>query len=113
MISDAHARFLTLTTGMSTPADPTTHNHSDASLIQFPCAFPIKVMGAKSDAFVPAVMALVRQFDPNLDDSTLELRQSTGGKYQGVTLSLTATSRAQLDDLYRALSGHPLVKMVL
>ncbi len=113
MIADAHARFLTLTTGMSTPADPTTHNHADASLIQFPCAFPVKVMGVKSDALLPTVIALVRQFDPALDESTLELRQSKGGKYQGITLTLTATSRAQLDDLYRALSGHPLVKMVL
>ena len=98
---------------MSTPADPTTHNDSAESLIQFPCAFPVKVMGVKSDALVSAVIALVRQFDPTLDESTLELRQSTGGKYLGVTLTLTATSRAQLDDLYRALSGHPLVKMAL
>ena len=73
------------------------------SLIEFPSLFPIKVMGAKVDGFVATMVAI----------ALLELRESRAGNYLGVTLTVTATSREQLDDLYRALSGHPLVKIVL
>lgn len=83
------------------------------SLIEYPCIFPIKVMGIQVDALVPTMTALALQFDPFFDATTIELRESSGGKYLGITLSITATSREQLDNLYRALSSHPLVKMVL
>ena len=83
------------------------------SLIEYPSKFPIKVMGAKGDGFVHAVTALARQFDPTFDAATIELRDSRAGNYLGVTITITATSREQLDDLYRALSSHPLVKVVL
>lgn len=84
-----------------------------ASLIEYPSLFPIKVMGANDPAFEQAVVEIALQFDPGYDRGTLELRPSSSGKYLGLTLSVTATSREQLDDLYRALSGHPLVKVVL
>jgi putative lipoic acid-binding regulatory protein len=83
------------------------------SLIEYPSSFPIKVMGAKVDGFVQAVTELARQFDPTFDASTIELRDSRAGNYLGVTITITATSREQLDDLYRALSSHPMVKVVL
>jgi putative lipoic acid-binding regulatory protein len=83
------------------------------SLIEYPSRFPIKVMGAKADGFVQAVADLARQFDPTFDASTIELRDSRAGSYLGVTITVTATSREQLDDLYRALSTHPMVKVVL
>jgi putative lipoic acid-binding regulatory protein len=83
------------------------------SLIEYPSRFPIKVMGAKVDGFVNAVTTIARQFDPTFDAATVELRDSSAGNYLGVTITITATSRAQLDDLYRALSSHPLVKVVL
>ncbi|MFY3383221.1 YbeD family protein [Paracidovorax sp. MALMAid1276] len=83
------------------------------SLIEYPSRFPIKVMGAKVDGFVNAVTELARQFDPTFDAGTIELRDSRGGNYLGVTITITATSREQLDGLYRALSSHPLVKVVL
>ena len=89
---------------MTTPAE---------SLIAYPSLFPIKVMGIKTDELVPAMTHIARQFDPSFDASLIELRESRGGKYLGVTLTITATSRAQLDELYRTLSTHPLVKMVL
>ena len=54
-----------------------------------------------------------RQFDPTFDAATIELRDSRAGNYLGVTITITATSREQLDDLYRALSSHPMVKVVL
>jgi putative lipoic acid-binding regulatory protein len=83
------------------------------SLIEYPSEFPIKVMGARVDGFVDAVIEVARGFDPALDASRLELRESREGKYLGITLWITATSREQLDALYRALTAHPMVKFVL
>jgi putative lipoic acid-binding regulatory protein len=83
------------------------------SLIEYPCRFPIKVMGAKAEGFVHAVTTVARQFDPTFDAATIELRESKGGNYLGVTITVTATSREQLDELYRTLSTHPMVKVVL
>ena len=83
------------------------------SLIEYPSQFPIKVMGLKVDGMVAAITHVAEQFDPSFDASTIELRESSGGKYLGVTVTVTATSREQLDELYRTLSTHPMVKVVL
>jgi hypothetical protein len=83
------------------------------SLIEYPSAFPIKVMGAQVEGFEAAVVAVARQFDPGFDAATIERRPSKAGKYLGLTLTITATSREQLDELYRTLSTHPLVRVVL
>ena len=85
----------------------------EQSLIEYPCDFPIKVMGANVDGFVTAVTHVARQFDPGFDASTVEIRPSKGGNYLGVTITIRATSRPQLDELYRTLTTHPMVKMVL
>ena len=83
------------------------------SLIEYPCDFPIKVMGLKMEGMVAAVTHIAHQFDPTFDPAGIELRESKGGKYLGVTITITATSREQLDELYRTLSTHPMVKVVL
>jgi putative lipoic acid-binding regulatory protein len=96
---------------MNTP-EPPSASRTD-SLIEYPCQFPIKVMGAKAEGFVHAVTAVARKFDPGFDAATIELRESKGGNYLGVTITINATSREQLDELYRTLSSHPMVKVVL
>lgn len=83
------------------------------SLIQYPSRFPIKVMGAKVDGFAEAITRIALEFDPGFDAASVELRASNGGNYLGVTITITATSREQLDELYRTLSTHPMVKIVL
>ena len=85
----------------------------DQSLIEYPSLFPIKVMGANVDGYADAVLEIARRFDPLLDDSRIETRLSSGNKYLAITVTVTATSREQLDELYRALSSHPMVKVVL
>jgi putative lipoic acid-binding regulatory protein len=85
----------------------------EQSLIEYPSAFPIKVMGLNVDGFAEAVVAVARHFDPAFDAATIEKRPSKGGKYLGLTVTVTATSREQLDELYRTLSTHPMVKVVL
>ena len=89
---------------MSTPAE---------SLIEYPCDFPIKVMGLKADGYIEAMSYVVRQFDPEWAEERLEIRESKGGKYLGLTFTVRATSREQLDELYRTLSSHPMAKVVL
>ena len=83
------------------------------SLIEYPSRFPVKVMGANAPGFEQAVVDIALRFDPAYDRGTLQVRPSRGGKYLGLTLDITATSREQLDALYRALSTHPMVKVVL
>ena len=98
---------------MTTPTQPSSADPRKDSLIEYPSRFPIKVTGANVNGFVHAVTEVARRFDPDFDASTIELRDSRAGNYLGVTITVTATSREQLDDLYRALTSHPMVKVVL
>jgi putative lipoic acid-binding regulatory protein len=97
---------------MATHPTPSDSKRLD-SLIEYPSSFPIKVMGAKADGFVPAMTQIAKHFDPSFDANTVELRDSKQGNYLGITLTITATSREQLDEIYRTLSTHPMVKIVL
>ncbi|MDR2155488.1 MAG: DUF493 family protein [Burkholderiaceae bacterium] len=92
----------------NTPADAASRE-----LLRFPSDFPIKVVGVNENGFVGALTHIANQFDPQFDATTIELRESSGGKYLGVTITVRATSREQLDDLYRALSTHPMARWVL
>ncbi|MGF6530992.1 MULTISPECIES: DUF493 family protein [Paraburkholderia] len=83
------------------------------SLFEFPCDFPIKVMGKSHPEFAETIVTVVKQFDSEVDPSRVEMRPSSGGNYTGLTVTVRATSRAHLDDIYRALTGHPMVKVVL
>ena len=85
----------------------------EESLIEYPSRFPIKVMGAHVEGFIEAITIVAQQFDPGFDAATIEQRPSKGGNYLGLTITITATSREQLDELYRTLSTHPMVKVVL
>ncbi len=85
----------------------------EQSLIEYPSQFPIKVMGANVDGFAEAVVRVAQQFDPGFDAASIETRPSKAGNYLGVTITITATSREQLDELYRTLTTHPMVKVVL
>ncbi len=93
------------------PASPTIPH--EESFIAYPSAFPIKVMGVHHETFIEAVVAIVREHAPDFDPAHLEHRPSSTGKYLGLTVTVTATSREQLDNIYRGLTSHPLVKYVL
>ena len=83
------------------------------TLIVYPSPFPIKVMGPAAPGFVPAVVAVVQRHAPDFDPATIETRSSREGKYTSLTATVVATSREQLDALYRDLCDHPMVVMVL
>jgi putative lipoic acid-binding regulatory protein len=85
----------------------------EPSPIEYPCDFPIKVMGPHAPGFVASIGAVAQQFDPTFNPASIAQRPSSKGNYLGLTLTVHATSREQLDALYRALTSHPMVKYVL
>lgn len=88
-------------------------NQSGESLIEYPSDFPIKIMGVTQDAFAQTMVELVQQHDPTFHAGKMEMRPSSKGAYLSLTVTVRATSREQLDNLYRALTAHPMVKVVL
>ncbi|MDO4693117.1 MAG: DUF493 family protein [Eikenella sp.] len=83
------------------------------NLIEFPTDFPIKVMGAQHPEFAATVLNVVREHAPATEERHMTLRNSSGGNYLACTVTVRAESQAQLDNLYRALTAHPMVKVVL
>jgi uncharacterized protein len=86
---------------------------TEETLLEFPCDFPIKVMGSRTDDFAQTVVEIVLRHAPGFQAESIEMRPSSAGKYLSVTCTVRAESRPQLDALYRELSGHPAVKVVL
>jgi uncharacterized protein len=86
---------------------------AQVSALEFPCEFPIKIMGRTAPGFAQAVVEVVQRHAPDYDAATLEMRASKAGNYLSVTATIHATSRDQLDNLYRELCAHPMVTMVL
>jgi hypothetical protein len=97
---------------MTTLTPPTAAPVTE-SLLTFPTAFPIKVMGRTQDGFAQTIVDVVRRHAPDYDPASLEMRASSAGRYLSLTCTVNATSREQLDALYRELSSHPMVTMVL
>lgn len=83
------------------------------TLIEFPCDFPIKVMGLRVDDFAQTIVEVVVKHDADFDPACMEMRPSSKGNYLSLTCTVRAVSQAQLDALYTELSGHPMVKVVL
>ena len=81
--------------------------------MEFPMDFPLKAIGSGTEDFEQFVVEIVRRHLPDGAPTTTTSRLSEGGNYLAVTVSFTATNRAQLDDIYRELSSHKRVKMLL
>lgn len=86
---------------------------SEESLLEFPCDFPIKIMGQATDQFAQEIIAVVLRHAPDFDPTSVEMRASSARRYVSLTVTIRAQSREQLDNLYREISGHPLVAMAL
>lgn len=99
---------------MTTPVLPKEPVSSGSeTLLEFPCAFPLKIMGLAQDNLAQEVLAVIHQFATDYDGKNMEMRASSSGKYVSLTCTVNAQSKAQLDNIYRALTSHPLVKVVL
>ncbi|MDP1674966.1 MAG: DUF493 domain-containing protein [Burkholderiales bacterium] len=85
----------------------------EASLIEYPSDFPLKILGHTQPGFAQAVLTVVKRHAPDFEDASLSMKTSKKGKYLSVTCVIRATSREQLDALYQELCDHPMVVMVL
>ena len=92
------------------------------TLLKFPTMFPIKAMGKMTNAggaesgqsnFAQLVIDIVLKHAPDLDTKLIEMRPSKNSNFLSVTATINATSKNQIDDIYRELSAHPLVLMAL
>lgn len=86
---------------------------SKETLLEFPCDFPLKIMGASDPGFAQAIADVVLRHAPDFDVATMEMRPSRAGNYLSLTCTVRAVSQQQLDALYLELTSHPMVKVVL
>ena len=98
---------------MTTSNLPVEPENPQETLIEFPCDFPIKVMGETHADFSKEMIKAIQSVIANFDANQIEMRGSSGGKYISLTCTVSVTSKLQLDDVYRALTAHPMVKFVL
>jgi len=82
-------------------------------LIDFPCEFPIKVMGEMQDGFADTIIGLIQAVQPTFTAANIAMRASSGGKYISLTCHVQVASQDELDSVYRLISAHPLVKFSL
>ncbi|MDO4877953.1 MAG: DUF493 domain-containing protein [Neisseria sp.] len=81
-------------------------------LIEFPCRFPLKVMGGSHPDFAGEVLTAVQAHAPDTREEHVSLRPSRDGNYMSATVTVYAENQEQLDNIYRALTAHPMVKVV-
>ncbi len=95
-------------------ADNTPDNpQGRQTLIEYPCDFPIKAMGLRVEGFAQAVVEVVQRHAPDFDPGSVDMRPSAKGNYLAVTCTFRAVSQLQVDTVYRELTAHPMVKVVL
>jgi hypothetical protein len=83
------------------------------SLIRYPIDFPIKIVGVNQQGFEISIAQVLRTHAPDFDASSIQVRESRAGRYLSISATITARSRSQLDALYRELTRHPMVRVVL
>ncbi|AUZ04006.1 MULTISPECIES: HP0495 family protein [Vitreoscilla] len=82
------------------------------TLIEFPCEFPLKIMGTTHEAFAITMLQVVQQYAPDTQEHHVRTRLSSKGNFTSATITVTATDQEQLDNIYRSLTSHPMVKVV-
>jgi uncharacterized protein len=95
------------------PKPPDANLDNNETLIEFPCQFPLKVMGETHESFAEMVALAIQSHLPDFGHHLIEMRGSSNGKYMSLTCMVYVESKPQLDDIYRTLTAHPMVKVVL
>ena len=86
---------------------------TEETLLEFPCEFPIKVMGETHVDFLLEIIKTIQVHETSFDDSKVVTKASSAGRYTSLTCHCYVESKPQLDNIYRALTSHPMVKFVL
>ena len=88
-------------------------NDENEPRIEFPCDYPIKVIGDAAPGFTADIVAIMQQFDDTVDEGKVTERPSRNGNFHAITIRFRATSKMQLEDLHIALKAHDAVRLVL
>lgn len=83
------------------------------TLLEFPCRFPIKIMGQNNPEFAPTMLEVIKTHVADFSEQDMVIRASSGNNYVALTVSVNVNTKIQLDALYQALTQHTMVKMVL
>jgi putative lipoic acid-binding regulatory protein len=83
------------------------------TLLEFPCDFPLKVMGKAEDTLARRSSKSSPNTPRTSTAPRMEMRASSGGNYLSITCTVIATSKPQLDAIYMDFTGHPMVKVAL
>lgn len=86
---------------------------SDDTVLEFPCEFPIKMMGRDSEEFRATARGIVEKHVGAVADDAVQASLSRNGRFVSVTVTITATSKQQLDDIYQDVTAHEDVLMAL
>lgn len=81
--------------------------------IEFPCHFPIKIMGANSPTFLQEIREITLRHFPNIEDEKITHKPSKENNYLAITVTVYAENQKMLDDFYQEITKHPEIKMVL
>lgn len=92
---------------------PNMNDKTEDTLFEFPCQFPLKVMGRSAPDFEAIVLEIVNRHVDNLAEGAVKSRDSGQGKFVSITITFEAQSKQQLDNLYRELHAHEHVLMLL
>lgn len=85
----------------------------EESLINFPCDFPIKIIGQNTDTFNKDIIEIVKKNYPDTLDENIKTKVSKDNKYVSISITVHAHDKASLDELYMQLTSHPEIRMVL
>ena len=86
---------------------------SEESVLEFPCDFPIKMMGRDTPEFRQLARALVENHAGPVENTAVQASRSRNGRFVSITVTIKATSQQQLDDIYRDASSNTDVLMAL
>lgn len=86
---------------------------NDETLLEFPCDFPIKMMGRDTPEFRELARELIEKYTGPLDNNAIQSTLSRNGRFVSITATINAQSQQQLDDIYHAISAHEDVLMAL
>ena len=81
--------------------------------LNFPCEYPVKVIGRDENNFFEFVVELISHHVPDLTPESFTSQRSSGGKYLSISVTIIAESRAQVDAMYHEMGQHPRIKVAL
>lgn len=85
----------------------------DTSLIDFPCDFPIKIVGKNTATFQTDIVNIIQQHKVGFDPAQMKVRLSQNQAYCALTVTVHVNNKEMLDQLYHKLTQYPDIQMVL